>query len=427
MPGLVRRHRSTLLIGLGPGRRGRDRHRARHRHPDRRPRWTRTTPVRTAPARWPGCSTTRASTCRWPAAPTRSRRSTWTATPRWSSCSPEYLGTSTIDRLRDHTGDAHTRGRGRRRARRRRRVRQLRRWRRRSRSATAASRGCDDPRFDGLTLEVDSTTALPGRRVLRRQGRRGRRPSRTDGLVLFGADQALTNDQILRGRQRRGGAAAARPGRAAGLVRPRARRPGRRRRREPPDPPAPVGPAGAGCCSRSSMVTVILWRARRLGALATEPLPVVVRAVETTRSLGRLYRRSGDRGHAAESLRRRALAPGSPSGCGSAPPPHADVLAREVARRTGRTEDDVVAVLGPAGAVPSSRPRPDHPGQGAGRARQRGTPHMTDRTQSPTVATTREPHASGWPRCAPRSARPWSGRTPRSPACSSRCCAAATC
>ena len=54
------------------------------------------------------------------------------------------------------------------------------------------------------------------------------------------------------------------------------------------------------------MVTVILWRARRLGPLATEPLPVVVRAVETTRSLGRLYRRSGDRGHAAESLRRAA-------------------------------------------------------------------------------------------------------------------------
>ena len=47
------------------------------------------------------------------------------------------------------------------------------------------------------------------------------------------------------------------------------------------------------------MVAVVVWRARRLGALATEPLPVVVRAVETTRSLGRLYRRAGDRGHAA--------------------------------------------------------------------------------------------------------------------------------
>ena len=101
------------------------------------------------------------------------------------------------------------------------------------------------------------------------------------------------------------------------------------------------------------MVSVILWRARRLGALATEPLPVVVRAVETTRSLGRLYRRSGDREHAAESLRRAArarLAERLRLGSTTAP----DVLAREVARRTGRTEEDVVAVLGPDGDVPSS-------------------------------------------------------------------------
>ncbi|WP_194288606.1 DUF4350 domain-containing protein, partial [Ornithinicoccus halotolerans] len=41
-----------------------------------------------------------------------------------------------------------------------------------------------------------------------------------------------------------------------------------------------------------------LWRGRRLGPLATEPLPVVVRAAETVRSRGRLYRRGRDRGHA---------------------------------------------------------------------------------------------------------------------------------
>jgi len=101
------------------------------------------------------------------------------------------------------------------------------------------------------------------------------------------------------------------------------------------------------------MVTVILWRSRRLGALSTEPLPVVVRAVETTRSLGRLYRRSGDRDHAAESLRRAARARLTERlRLGSTTP--ADVLAREVARRTGRTEEEVVGVLGPAGVVPSS-------------------------------------------------------------------------
>jgi len=50
-------------------------------------------------------------------------------------------------------------------------------------------------------------------------------------------------------------------------------------------------------------VGLVVWRARRLGPLAREPLPVSVKAVETTRNLGRLYRRSGDRAHAAEALR----------------------------------------------------------------------------------------------------------------------------
>jgi hypothetical protein len=48
---------------------------------------------------------------------------------------------------------------------------------------------------------------------------------------------------------------------------------------------------------------LVAWRGRRLGALAHEPLPVSVKAAETTRNLGRLYRRSGDRRHAAEVLR----------------------------------------------------------------------------------------------------------------------------
>lgn len=48
---------------------------------------------------------------------------------------------------------------------------------------------------------------------------------------------------------------------------------------------------------------LIWWRGRRLGPLSTEPLPVVVRAVETARSRGRMYRRSNDRGHAARALR----------------------------------------------------------------------------------------------------------------------------
>lgn len=51
-----------------------------------------------------------------------------------------------------------------------------------------------------------------------------------------------------------------------------------------------------------------LWRARRLGPVVTEPLPVVVRAAETTEGRARLYRRSGAAGHAAAILRDAAVA-----------------------------------------------------------------------------------------------------------------------
>lgn len=46
-----------------------------------------------------------------------------------------------------------------------------------------------------------------------------------------------------------------------------------------------------------------LWRARRLGRLVPERLPVAVRASEATEGRARLYRTAGDRGHAAGTLR----------------------------------------------------------------------------------------------------------------------------
>ena len=46
-----------------------------------------------------------------------------------------------------------------------------------------------------------------------------------------------------------------------------------------------------------------LWRARRLGRVVEEPLPVVVRAAEAVEGRSRLYRAAGARGSAAESLR----------------------------------------------------------------------------------------------------------------------------
>ena len=60
-----------------------------------------------------------------------------------------------------------------------------------------------------------------------------------------------------------------------------------------------------------AVLATMLWRGRRLGPLVVEPLPVVVKAVESTQGRGRLYRRVRDRGHAAEVLRaatRRRLA-----------------------------------------------------------------------------------------------------------------------
>ena len=52
----------------------------------------------------------------------------------------------------------------------------------------------------------------------------------------------------------------------------------------------------------SAVVLLCLWRGRRLGRLVTEPLPVVVRAVETTESRGRMYRKARDRTRALAVL-----------------------------------------------------------------------------------------------------------------------------
>jgi hypothetical protein len=209
--------------------------------------------------------------------------------------------------------------------------------------------GCVDPMFDGLTLEVDSAAVYEGGDCF--PGDLGSvvlRPA--ERLTLFGADQAVTNGQVTRADN------------AAVALRLL----GQDERLVWYVPS--VYDIGAGEeVSLSSlmpdwvdpglwillltMTGVLLWRARRLGALATEPLPVVVRAVETTRSLGRLYRRAGDRRHAAASLRRSArercaerLRLGS----------HVDpaTLVREVARRTGRPQEEVARLLHPPDTDP---------------------------------------------------------------------------
>lgn len=92
------------------------------------------------------------------------------------------------------------------------------------------------------------------------------------------------------------------------------------------------------------LVVTALWRGRRLGRLVTERLPVVVRASETTRGRGRLYRRGRSYGHAAAALRagtaaRSAARLGLPGSAG------APLVIDAIARAAGRRPADVEALL----------------------------------------------------------------------------------
>ena len=113
-----------------------------------------------------------------------------------------------------------------------------------------------------------------------------------DGLTLLGAAQALSNDQVLRADN------------AAALLRLLGS--GSRLVWYVPSIDDLVAGDGVSLTTllprwirpglwlaALAVAALILWRARRLGPLASEPLPVVVKAIETTRSRGRLYRRWG--------------------------------------------------------------------------------------------------------------------------------------
>jgi hypothetical protein len=97
-----------------------------------------------------------------------------------------------------------------------------------------------------------------------------------------------------------------------------------------------------------AMLVVVWWRARRLGRVVLEPLPVVVRATETVEGRARLYRRGHARTRAADALRTAATARlrtvlALPR---SAP---LDTVVAAAAARTGRTTTDVAALLTPGG------------------------------------------------------------------------------
>ncbi|MGA4542895.1 DUF4350 domain-containing protein [Uniformispora flossi] len=98
-----------------------------------------------------------------------------------------------------------------------------------------------------------------------------------------------------------------------------------------------------------AVVLFALYRARRLGPVVTEPLPVVVRATETAEGRARLYRRGRTAGHAAEELRAAARARiAARLGVPSTAAPSA--LADAASARTGRPAADIHDLL--YGAVP---------------------------------------------------------------------------
>lgn len=207
--------------------------------------------------------------------------------------------------------------------------------------------GC--PAYDDLAVKVTTAQAYPTEGCFRDDdGVLIAQPR--SGLTLLGAPDMLTNDQVLEGDN------------AAVALRLLGQRqhlvwyvPSLRDLR------------GSDSVSARSLLpdwllpavwTVLLagvagvaWRARRLGPLAQEPLPVSVKAVETTRNLGRLYRRSGDRAHAAHTLRsaaRTRLAERLRL------PRRADParLVEDVARRTGRPVPEIDALIGPQAPPP---------------------------------------------------------------------------
>ena len=94
----------------------------------------------------------------------------------------------------------------------------------------------------------------------------------------------------------------------------------------------------------SAVVFLCLWRGRRLGRLVAEPLPVIVRAVETTESRARMYRRSRDRSRALAVLQlatRRRLTAYLGLSASSA----VSSVAAAAAAVSGRHYDDVLALL----------------------------------------------------------------------------------
>lgn len=210
--------------------------------------------------------------------------------------------------------------------------------------------GCDEPALQDLTNEVDTGLAyVAGGCFPTQEGRLLARP--TERVARLGAGDLLTNDQVLRADNA-----------AAAL-----RLLGGRSRLVWYVPTFDDLVGDDGVSVRSLLprwllpalwllglvaVAVMLWRGRRLGPLATEPLPVVVKAVETTQSRGRLYRRVGDRAHAARALRRAAR--DSAATALRLPPGDVAAVVRALAEHTGRPPEELERLLRDDAAAPTT-------------------------------------------------------------------------
>jgi hypothetical protein len=211
----------------------------------------------------------------------------------------------------------------------------------------AVAAGC--PAYDGLSVQVHTAQAYRAGGCFREKAGVILASPRA-GLTFLGASAVLTNDQVL---ERDNAAVALR---LLGA-----------RQRLVWYVPSLADLGGADGVSVGSLlpdwlapglwmllltaIALVVWRGRRLGPLAREPLPVSVKAVETTRNLGRLYRRAGDRGHAAEALRsaaRTRLAERLRL------PRHVDPsrLVDDVAAHTGRSAAEVGALIAPTAVPP---------------------------------------------------------------------------
>jgi hypothetical protein len=214
---------------------------------------------------------------------------------------------------------------------------------------------CADPLLTGLAIRVDVATEYDtGDGCF--DGEHGYLVARPrEGVVLLGASRLLTNDQVL----------------AADNAAVALRLLGQRDRLVwyVPEAADLVGDDGVSLrtllpewilpglwIAGATVLALLLWRVRRLGPLVTEPLPVTVKAIETTQSRGRLYRKAGDRAHAAQALRRAARTSLASRLHLPAVVTDEAALVRDVARHVGRPLDEVAALL--SSAAPA--PRTDH-------------------------------------------------------------------